>query len=494
MDGQIHKRVFMAKSIKENYIFSLINTISGILFPLITFPYASRIMEADGMGQIGFFSSIITYVSLFTSLGIPIYAIREIAKVRDDEEKMSIATIEILLLHTLLVIIGYIAIAVMCITISKIAIDIPLFLVLSASVFFTAIGCEWFYQGIEEFKYIALRGLFVRILYVVLLFLFVRTKGDILIYAGLTVFGTVGNNVFNFLRLWSYVKLKMVAYKNIRISRHIAPAFKIFALNLVASLYVNLDTVMLGFLKDNYAVGYYGGASKIARLVLSLIQSLQTAMIPRFSYLAKEGDLTMFHQLAQKVFDYIVTISLPITICLATLSPSLIHLLCGPSYEPAIITLEIMSPIVFMISLSGIAGLQILYPLGKESLVIWSTFTGAIVNLAMCFILIPPYAADGAAFAVLMGETSVTASMFLYGRRYIKIKRMSKHYLNCIIGSLIMFIFIFSIRLIGFNDWVNIFLIPLVAVIVYSIFLYLKKDDFFCYFSDLILTKIGKTR
>lgn len=482
----------MARSIKENYIYSLINTISGILFPLITFPYASRILEADGMGQIGFFTSIITYVSLFTSLGIPIYAIREIAKVRDDEEQMSITTIEILLLHTLLVIIGYIAVAIMCMTLSKIAVDIPLFLILSASVFFTAIGCEWFYQGIEEFKYIALRGLLVRFVYVILLFSLVHTKEDILVYAGLTVLGTVGNNIFNFCRLWRYVKLRWVTYKKIRISRHVVPAFKIFALNLVISLYVNLDTVMLGFLKNNYAVGYYDGASKIARLILSIIQALQTAMIPRFSYLAKEGDLTKFHQLAQKVFDYIVTISMPITIGLGILSPSLIHLFCGPSYEPAILTLEIMSPIVFMISLSGITGLQILYPLGKESLVICSTITGAIVNLVMCFILIPSYAANGAAIAVLMGETSVTVSMFIYGRRYIKIKRMSKHYFNCIGGSLLMFIFILFIRLAGLNDWINIFLIPLVGIVVYSFFLYLKKDDFFSYFLTLIWTKVKR--
>ena len=482
----------MAKSIKENYLFSLINTLSGIIFPLITFPYATRIMEADGMGQIGFFTSIITYVSLFTSLGIPIYAIREIAKVRDNEEQMSITTIEILLLHTLLVIIGYIIVAAMCMTVSKVSVDIPLFLILSISIFFTAIGCEWFYQGIEEFKYIAIRGVIVRVIYVILLFSLVHTKDDILLYAGLSVLGTVGNNVFNFCRLWRYVKVRYVILKKMHISRHIAPAFKIFALNLVISLYVNLDTVMLGFLKNNFAVGYYDGASKIARLILALIQSLQTAMIPRFSYLAKEGDLNTFHQLAQKIVDYVVTISLPMTIGLGVLSPSLIHLFCGPSYEPAIETLEIMSPIVFMISLSGIAGLQILYPLGKEALVIWSTITGAIVNLVMCVILIPSYAANGAAVAVLLGETAVTISMYLYGKKYIKLQKMSSHYINCFLGSLIMLVVLLYIRHQGLNDWINLAVLPLVGGLVYGMFLYLRKDVFYNYFVAVLLSKISK--
>jgi hypothetical protein len=157
----------MSQSIKVNYIFSLINTLAGILFPLITFPYASRIMEADGIGQVGFFTSLIGYISLFTSLGIPIYAIREIAKTRDNNIQMSKTAIEILLLHSSLVVIGYIVVALMCFCVDKVSIDIPLFLILSLSIFFNAIGCEWFYQGIEEFKYIAVRGLIVRLLYVI---------------------------------------------------------------------------------------------------------------------------------------------------------------------------------------------------------------------------------------------------------------------------------------------------------------------------------------
>lgn len=480
----------MSTSIKRNYIFSLINTISSILFPLITFPYASRVLEADGMGHVGFFTSIITYISLFTSLGIPIYAIREIAKDRDDQRQMTLTTIEILLLHVVLVIIGYLIVAMLCMTVYKISVDIPLFLILSTSIFFNAIGCEWFYQGIEDFQYIAIRGLIVRILYVILLFAFVHTKSDILIYAGLTVLGTVGNNVFNFCRLRKHISLCIIRWNDLHISRHIHPTFKIFALNLVMSLYVNLDTVMLGFMKENASVGYYDGASKIARLALSLIQSLQTAMIPRFSYLAKEKNMDTFHELSQRVVDYIVSISIPVTIGLAVLSPSLIHIICGSSYEPAITTLEIISPIVVLISLSGIAGLQILYPLGYETLVIWSTATGALVNLFFCFLLIPSFAHNGAAVAVLMGESAVTISMFLYGRKHIHIKKMTPHYLNCIIGGLIMFAAIMAVRHINLNDWLNMIVIPIVGASVYASFLYIKKDVFALYVLEILKRKI----
>lgn len=481
----------MSQSVKANYFFNLVNTLAGILFPLITFPYASRIMEADGIGQIGFFSSIITYISLFTSLGIPIYAIREIARVRDDSVLMSKTAVEILLLHTGLTIVGYIVVGIICMTVAKVTDDIPLFLILSLSIFFTAIGCEWFYRGIEDFRYITIRGLIVRVLYVVLLFTLVHSKSDLLIYAGLTVLGTVGNNIFNFFRLHKYISPRLINFKELKVSRHITPAIRIFALNLVISLYVNLDTVMLGFLKDSLSVGYYEGATKITKLVLGVVQALQAAMIPRFSYLAKQDTMKEFHELSQKVIDFVVTISLPMTIGLFVLSGPLIHLFCGPSYTPAIQTMKIISPIIVLISLSGIACFQILYPLGKETLAIWSTATGAIANLLACILFIPVLAHNGAAVATVIGESVVTITMFLYGKKYIYIKKMCMHYINCLIGSTILFIVLLCMMGLELKDWQNIIILPIIGTLVYGFFLYIRKDSFGIYLINIAKAKIN---
>ena len=138
----------MSKSLKKNYLFNLANTISSMIFPLITFPYAARVMMADGIGQVNFFTSIISYISLFTCLGIPLYAVREIAKVRDDSKKLVQTTTEILLLHLCLTFFGYVVVFVMALFVDKVSADVPLFLILSTSLLFTALGCEWFYQGI----------------------------------------------------------------------------------------------------------------------------------------------------------------------------------------------------------------------------------------------------------------------------------------------------------------------------------------------------------
>ena len=179
----------MAQSVKVNYILNLINTGSQMLFPLITFPYVCRVIGADGIGQVNFYNSIVSYISLFTCLGIPMYAIREIARDRNDVVKMNRTALEILLLHTFLTLVGYIVVAILCITVPQIQVNISLFLVLSLTIFFTAIGCEWFYQGIEDFKYITIRGLIIKTISVILLFIFVRSKSDLLYYGCYMVFG-----------------------------------------------------------------------------------------------------------------------------------------------------------------------------------------------------------------------------------------------------------------------------------------------------------------
>lgn len=209
----------MAQSVKVNYILNLINTGTQMLFPLITFPYVCRVIEADGIGQINFFQSIISYISLFTCLGIPMYAIREIARDRSDVVQMNRTAMEILLLHSMLTLVGYAIVAILCLTVPQIQVNIPLFLILSLTIFFTAIGCEWFYQGIEDFKYITIRGLIIKTVSVVLLFIFVKSKTDLLYYGCYTVFGVLGGNIFNFYRLRKYIHRENIIFSELHIKR-----------------------------------------------------------------------------------------------------------------------------------------------------------------------------------------------------------------------------------------------------------------------------------
>lgn len=425
----------MAKSLKANYLFNLANTISGLLFPLITFPYASRILLADGIGQINFFQSIIQYITLLTCLGIPMYAIREVAKIRENIEERNKVTVEILLLHASLTVVGYIIMILLVATVTKIQVDILLFLLLSTTIFFTAIGCEWFYQGVEDFKYITIRGLIVKTISVILLFLLVKTKEDIMWYAAYSVFGVLGGNVFNFVRLRKYISIKTLPFRELHPLRHLLPALHVFVLNLVISIYVQLNTVMLGFMADTTAVGLFTAASKLSHMVLGIVGALGTAMLPRLSNLITTGQKEEFNRLAQKSMQFVIAITLPMTVGIIMTSSYLIPLFCGDTYTPAILTLQVISPIILAIGISNIMGIQILYPQGQENKVIISTALGAIANFFLNVWLIPQLAQDGAAIATVIAEIAVTVSMVYIGRTYIPIKWRNRSYIHYLIGS-----------------------------------------------------------
>ena len=427
----------MARSVKANYLFNLINSASQLLFPLITFPYASRIMMADGIGQVNFFQSIISYISLFTCLGIPMYAIREIAKVRDNLEKMTRTTVEILLLHAFLTLFGYIIVAAICMTVAKVQTDIPLFLILSVSIFFTAIGCEWFYQGIEDFKYVAIRGIVVKTVSVLLLFLLVKSKEDILWYGAYTVFGVLGGNIFNFIRLRKYLHRDFVGFSKLHPFKHLKPALHIFVFNVIASIYLQLNNVLLGFMKDAEAVGYFTAATKLMVIAVGLSSALGTVMMPRTSNLVAENKMNEFKELVQKSYDFIIASTIPLTIGLMFVSPYIILVLCGVNFTPAILTSQIIALNVLMIGVSNVLGMQILYPMNQINIVILSISIGAITNLLLNLILIPRYGHNGTAIAYMLAETLVSISMFCFGRKYIPVHIFKKEYFHYIILSLI---------------------------------------------------------
>ncbi|MDB0838988.1 flippase [Phocaeicola vulgatus] len=467
----------MANSVKINYLFNLINSGSQLLFPLITFPYASRIMLADGIGHVSFFQSIISYISLFTCLGIPMYAIREVAKVRNNAVEMTRTTVEILLLHAFLSILGYVVVAVICMTVTQVQADIPLFLLLSTTIFFTAIGCEWFYQGIEDFKYVAVRGVLVKLISVVLLFFLVKTKEDILWYGAYSVLGILGGNIFNFIRLRKYLSRDVIDFRTLHPLKHLKPALHVFALNVIISIYIQMNNVLLGFMKDAEAVGYFTAATKLMVMAMSILGSLGNVMMPHISNLIAVGRMDESKALIQKSYDLVLALAMPLTVGLIFTSPSAILLLSGMDFIPAILTSQIVAFNILMVGLSGVMGIQVLYPLGKINIVILSTFIGAITNVLLNILLVPRYGHNGTAIAYMLAEAAVTISMFFIGHKYIPVQFLKKQHLHYIGGCIVMggclhFISLFDL------SYINT-LIAMISVggMVYVIVLLLLKDS-----------------
>lgn len=464
-------------SLKNNVVLNYINTLASIVFPLITFPYAARILQPDGIGLVNFQNSIIGYITLLSSLGIPLYAVREVARVRDNVEERNRVTVEIALLSLILAAGGYVIVFAVGELVPQINAHLSLFYILSLSILFTALGVSWFYTAIEDFKFITVRGLIIRALFVVALFLFVKSKEDLLIYGIIIVGSTVGNEFINFIHLRKFINIFKLNWSKVNIFRHLKPSFSIFVLNLSASLYVQLNPVMLGFLSDNTQVGYYTAGSKLSYIILSVVTSMATVLIPHVSNMIQAHDTEKFKQLITKVYHYYMALALPFTIGLIVLSVPLTLVICGNSFYEASYVTAITAPVIIFISITNIIGLQVLYPYGKENYVTYSTIGGAVINLIVDIPLIWLWGSKGAAIATFCAELAVLLIQVRLGRSYIPFKYFDDSIKLYVLSSILMGVAVFLTSGLFSKPIIQLLVPTCVGIVVYFLILYYKKDD-----------------
>jgi len=464
-------------SVRNNIILNGINTVTGILFPVVTFPYAARVLLPEGIGAINFLNSIISYIVLLTSLGIPMYAVKEVAKYRDDKFKRDQITVEIIILSFILCLIGYIAVWLLAKCVPQIHQQASLFYILSLTIVFTSIGVNWFYQGIEDFKFITLRAIIIRTLSAISLFLFVKESSDLLIYGIITVCSTVGNNIINFIHLRKHIDRNIINLKSLNISRHIKPAFEVFILNLIISLYIQLNSIMLGFISGEVQVGYFTAGTKITHIGLTIISSLGTVLLPRCSHLLKVGDYCGFCTIINKSLNLIIALSLPMMAGLMILAVPVTMIFCGEEYIESIPILYLNAPVIVFISLTNIMGIQILYPKDKVNIVTLSVTAGAVSNLILNLILIPSCGAFGAAVSTLIAEFMVLLAQIIIGKKYYPFKIKALLNWHYILATFIMSIIVYSVTIILESDLSKLIFGSVIGFLAYTVALICMKDN-----------------
>lgn len=481
-------------SIKKNIILNGLNTLTGIIFPVITFPYAARILLPEGIGAVNFLNSIVNYIVLLTSIGIPLYAVKEIAKYRDEKDQRDKITVEIICLSAILCLLGYIVVWILAKYVPQIHEQAGLFYIFSLAILFTGIGVNWFYQGIENFKFITIRAIIIRILSAAALFIFVKDSSDLKAYGWILVGSTVGNNIVNFIHLRKHISFDNIHIRNLNIFRHLKPALHVFILNLIISLYVHLNSVMLGFLSGEEAVGYFTAGTKISHIGLSIIGSIATVMLPRCSHLLKTGDLEGFNSVITKSLNLTLALTFPMTVGLMVLATPITVVFCGGEYYDAVPILLLNAPVVVLISLTNLMGIQILYPKDQINIVIWSVSGGAVVNLLLNFILIPPYGAIGAAVSTLIAEFAVFIIQAICGSRYFPFKMADFVNTKYIAGSLIMGVTTF-VSIIGIHSLIaKLFVGFGVGIATYSVFLIIARDSLMAEVKHIICNKVKNAR
>lgn len=474
----------MAKSIKRNYIYNLSYQILILLTPLITAPYIARVLGADGVGIVSYAESIVAYFTLFGALGISTYGQREISYVQDDAERRSQVFWNT---KTLEWITSGAALIVYALFLSWKGMG-GVYWVMALNIVSDLLDVTWLYQGLEEFGQIVLRNTIIRVVNIIWIFTMVRKPGDVVFYAISLAAGTVLTNLSLWFSLPKYVH--RIPLKQIHPFTGFKTVIALFIPSIAISVYVVLDKTMLGAITGNaFESGYYQQASAISKMVMSVVTSLGTVMVPRIGFYFQKGETNKVKDLMYQGYQTIWMLGIPLCFGLIIVSRNFIPWFLGPGYEEVPRLLAILAFLILAIGINGMTGAQYLIPTKKENLYTASVISGAVINFTLNSILIPRYAAAGAAAASLAAECGVAIIQLIMVRKELssaKIFKLSTHYLIAGIAMAIVLLLedhAFSVGVLQTLAMV------LSGMVIYFMVLILEKDDYFLANARTVLMK-----
>lgn len=428
-------------SIKKNYIFSLVNKLFAVLVPILVTPFLARVLEPDGNGAISFATSVSSYFILFANLGVETYGQRVISIHRDDSIFLKKFFIEITILRSLLTIICLIPYYFFFVSSFNQSNNI-LYAILSITIIGIVFDFSWFFQGVENFRLLAVANILTRILYVIFVVIFVREKSDINLAALFAALNTVLPFVFGFPFISKYLKGKISGKINPFI--HIKECLVYFIPTIAIQIYTVLDKTMIGVITgSDFENGYYEQAEKLIKLPLAIITSLFIIMRSRISYYYSLEEYDKIQNLISKSINVAFGFAFPITFGILAVAPTLVPVYLGDGYEKCITLLYIFSPLILLISISNLLATHYFTPFNKQKTSNWFLIIGAIINVALNSFLIYLLQSIGATIASVCAEFVITTLYIVFARKFVNPKIFIKIGYKYLIAAIIMFIPVF---------------------------------------------------
>jgi len=443
-----------------------------------------------GTGKVSFATSLVSYFSMFAQLGIPTYGIRACAKVRDNKEELTKTVHELFMINMIMSIISYIVFFVMLASIPKLKEEKILYLIVSLTIIFNTLGMEWLYKALEQYTYITIRSIIFKFIALIAMFILVNEKKDYIVYGGISIFAASASNIMNFINIKKYIYLKPM--KNYNFNKHFKAVSIFFAMACATTIYTHLDTVMLGFMTTDEDVGYYNAAIKIKTILVSIVTSLGTVLLPRASYYIEHGNIKQFKHITKKALNFVFLISTPLIIYFILYAKQGIYFLSGESYYNAITPMQIIMPTLLFIGITNILGIQILVPLGKERFVLYSEIAGAITDLIINIILIPVLKASGAALGTLIAEIIVFIVQYYVLKREVKESFKSIAYLKIVIATIIGLVFSYWVVFLNIGNFFSLLLSSILFMGAYLVSLIIMKETLVIDLTNQLLSRLFK--
>jgi len=407
---------------QKNIFYNVLLAVSQVLFPLLTFPYLARVLGPENIGLYNFSESYARYFALVAALGISVYGVREIAKKQEQPKVLSNTFVELFLINFIATCVLSVVYIFTIVYTDKLSSNATLFYWSFLFFFFQVFVLEWFFTGINQFKYIAVRFFIIRLVFIAAIFIFIKEANDYVKYMQLQVGLTFFLGVINFVYLFKFIDLKNTRLSELNITKHLKPLFLLFLTIFSISVYLHFDTVLLGILADNESVGYYSAPLKLVKIIIAVLAAITAAMFPKMVQFFEEGKTVEFEKMLKQSFELVVSIGIPTTILVYILAPEIIYILFGSSFEQAIIPLQITAPLILIVSLSTIFGFQILSVHSKDSAILKSAVAGMLFSLVASFIFIPKFKQAGAAYIILFTELLVLLFFIYFSSKVVQLK------------------------------------------------------------------------
>lgn len=463
------------KSIRKNYILNAGYQVLLLIVPLILAPYLSRVLEPDGIGTASFVESVVAYFTLFATMGISTYGQREISYVQEDRNKRSRVFWNTKILGFCTSAVAIAVYVVFAILQKK---NSTLYLILTLNLVAVFFDITWFFQGLEEFGKTVTRNAICRVLQVIYVFAFVKTKEDLPLYVlGLGLFTALGN-----LSLWAYLPkyVNKVPLRELRPFRDIRVVWSLFIPTIAVQIYTVLDKTMIGLITDSsFENGYYEQAIKISRMLLAVVTALGTVMVPRIGYHFGKNDTEEIRRLMYRGYRFVWFLGVPLCLGLIMVSGNFVTWFFGPGYDRVVPLLGILSLLILAIGINNVTGIQYLIPTKRQNIFTYTVIIGAGVNFCLNLVLIHFIRSIGAAIASVAAETVIAVVQLIIVRKELSPLRVLREGVHYFIAGAVMVLALWPLTARLSSSMVNTAVIVAVGATVYFVVLIIERDEFF---------------
>lgn len=487
----------MGKSLVKNSIYNILYKVITALYPLIAVTYVSHILLSDKMGMVSYAQNIVSYFAVFAALGIPTYGIREIAIKAEDRGGRSQIFWELFTINFISTTISLVAYGILILSVDKFIENLLLYEIAGLQILFNYINVDWFYQGMEEYKYISIRSIIVKIIAIISLPLAIRSQDDYLWYAVIYSLAIGGNNVFNIFRIKKYIcKPK----KKIHIIKHLKSIGILLMVSVAVEIYAMIDTTMLGIFCDDRTVGCYSNAMKLIRMVNTMAAAIGAVLFPRLSVIFSNSDRKQFNELVNKGLKIMLVIAFPASVGMIMCSSSIVRVFFGDSFIAAIPILKILALMIPVVVCNTLMGGQVLVTTKQENKYVITVVIASVVNVILNAIFIPKFGAVSAAIASLISEVIDIVLYWWFSRKFVNIK-ISIHFILSIFTPLLLYVIISKkvITLLPLGTFTSLITNIVVCIVLYFFIGYFMHNESIIFvkkkFEDILLkNKIHKSK